>query len=229
MAGTLARLVKIDLNRESGKLLLLFLVADLVLIVLHVLHHVSGVFADVNYSIGIERGFGETFQYLKEGWIALMLSVLAVRAANGLYAGWAVLFGLLLIDDLFAARERIGKIIGLELELSPVFGVRPQDLGELIVVGLAVLVLVIPLAADYLRGGPGARSLWRSMVVLLAALAAFGVVFDLVAVSLLSHPFWETVLGAIEEGGEMIVMSLIVRLVFDAWHGSTQVPIGADQ
>lgn len=62
----IARLMKIDLSRESDKLLLLCLSADLVLIVLHVVHSTSGLFADSNYSIALERGFGETFQYLKE-------------------------------------------------------------------------------------------------------------------------------------------------------------------
>ena len=128
--------------------------------------------------MALERGFGETFQYLKEGWIALALILVAIRAANGLYAGWAVLFGFLLVDDLFAARERLGKLIGFEFEFGRVLGLRPQDLGELIIIGLAVLVLGIPIAVDYFRGDFRARSFWRSMVPLLVALAAFGVLFD---------------------------------------------------
>jgi len=95
-------------------------------------------------------------------------------------------------------------------------------MGELIVIGVAVVVLAIPIAVEFVRGDAQARSFWRSMVVLLVALAAFGVLFDAVHITLLSHPSWEAVLGTIEDGGE-IVMSLIFRLVFRAWHGSTKL------
>ncbi len=174
--------------------------------------------------MALERGFGETFQYLKEGWIALALILVAIRAANGLYAGWAVLFGFLLVDDLFAARERLGKLIGFEFEFGRVLGLRPQDLGELIIIGLAMLVLGIPIAVDYFRGDFRARSFWRSMVPLLVALAAFGVLFDAIHVALRSDPSWDVIFGTIEEGGEMIVMSLILRLVFQTWHASFPPP-----
>ena len=180
-------------------------------------------FADPNYSIQLERGFGETFQYLKEGWIALILVILAVRAGNGLYTCLVAVFAFLLVDDLFAAHSRAGEILGQALQLAPVLGLRARDMGELIVIGVAVVVLAIPIAVEFVRGDAQARSFWRSMVVLLVALAAFGVLFDAVHITLLSHPSWEAVLGTIEDGGEMIVMSLIFRLVFRAWHGSTRL------
>lgn len=179
-------------------------------------------FADPNYSIQLERGFGETFQYLKEGWIALILVILAVRAGNGLYTCLVAVFAFLLVDDLFAAHSRAGEILGQALQLAPVLGLRARDMGELIVIGVAVVVLAIPIAVEFVRGDAQARSFWRSMVVLLVALAAFGVLFDAVHITLLSHPSWEAVLGTIEDGGE-IVMSLIFRLVFRAWHGSTKL------
>ncbi|MFN2419640.1 MAG: hypothetical protein ABR593_12110 [Candidatus Limnocylindria bacterium] len=210
--------MRIDPGKASDKMLLLLLAADVVLILLHVAHLSSGFFADLNYSIAAERGFGETFQYLKEGWIVLMFAVLGIRSANGMYASWTFLFGVLLVDDAFAARERIGKIIGLELDFASTFGLRPQDLGELIVIGLFAASFIVPIVVEYVLSREEARSFWRSMLWMLVALAAFGVLFDMIHITLLSHPVWENVLQTTEEAGEMIVMSFIVRFVFQAWH-----------
>lgn len=218
LRATVVRLSRIDLGRDADKLLLLLLGTDAVLILLHVLHVYSGYFADLSYSIGIERGFGETFQYIKEGWIVLMLVILAVRMRGPLYACWAALFGLLLADDLFIVRERIGMGIGLELDLGPLFGLRPQDIGELIVIGVFAALLVVPVISAQLLAGADARAFGRSMVLLVVAFVAFGGVFDMIHASVLSHPSWASVLGTVEEGGEMMVMSLIVRFVFQTWH-----------
>lgn len=218
LGATAVRLLRIDLGRGADKLLLLLLGADTVLILLHVLHVYSGYFADPSYSIGIERGFGETFQYIKLGWIVLMLVILAIRMNGFLYACWAAFFGLLLADDLFIVRERIGMGIGLELDLGPLLGLRPQDIGELIVIGVFAALLVVPVILAQLLAGADARAFGKSMVLLVAAFVAFGGVFDMIHASVLSHPSWASVLGTVEEGGEMIVMSLIVRFVFQTWH-----------
>jgi hypothetical protein len=218
LRATVVRLLTIDLARDPDKLLLLLLGTDAILILLHVLHVYSGYFADLSYSIGMERGFGETFQYFKEGWIVLMLVIIAVRMRGPLYVCWAAFFGLLLADDLFIVRERIGMGIGLELDLGPLFGLRPQDIGELIVIGVFAALLVVPVILAQLLAGADARAFGRSMVLLVVAFVAFGGVFDMIHASVLSHPSWASVLGTVEEDGEMIVMSLIVRFVFQAWH-----------
>ncbi|CAN5130511.1 hypothetical protein BH23CHL9_BH23CHL9_11050 [soil metagenome] len=163
LRATLARLLKSDLARDPDKLLLLLLGTDAILILLHVLHVYSGYFADLSYSIGMERGFGETFQYIKEGWIVLMLVILAVRMRGPLYACWAAFFCLLLADDLFIVRERIGMGIGLELDLGPLFGLRQQDIGELIVIGVFAALLVVPVILAQLLAGADARAFGRSM------------------------------------------------------------------
>jgi hypothetical protein len=68
--ATLRELMRIDLDTASGKVLLLCLGADAILILIHVLHLYSGIFSNPYYSIATDRGFGESFQYIKEGWIA---------------------------------------------------------------------------------------------------------------------------------------------------------------
>ena len=163
MARTIARLVRIDLNRDSDRALVLFLSADLALIFLNLLHEFTGSFADPNYSIQLERGFGETFQYLKEGWITLILVILAVRAGNGLYTCWVAVFAFLLVDDLFAAHSRAGEVLGQALQLTPVLGLRARDMGEFIAIRRALRRHPHHAAVESVVGGcPGHhRGRWR--------------------------------------------------------------------
>ncbi|MGH7412622.1 MAG: hypothetical protein ACREKJ_00275 [Candidatus Rokuibacteriota bacterium] len=209
----------VDLDRASDKLLLLCISTDFAFIVLHALHTYSGYFNDPQFSITRERGFGETFQYLKEGWIALMLLVLAVRASDVLYAGWSLLFGYLLIDDVFQLHERLGKTVSDRSGFLPMFQLRAQDFGELAVTAFFASILFVVIGVAHHRSDHEARAFSRSMLVLLVALAVFGVVFDMVQV-MFKNPTWDFAVGIIDDGGEMVVMSVIVRFVFQTWHAT---------
>lgn len=206
-----------DLDRDSDKLLLLCIITDVTLIVLHVLHAHSGFFTNPQFLITKDGGFGETFQYVKEGWLALMLLFLFVIAAEVVYAGWSLLFAYLLIDDLFQVHERLGWEISGYAGFLPRFGLRGDDFGELIVTAFFASILFGVIGLACYRSDQDARTFSRSMLLLLVALAIFGVVFDMVHM-MMKGPFWEFGLGVVEDGGEMVVMSVIVRFVFQAWH-----------
>jgi hypothetical protein len=196
-------LVRIDLGRPADRLLVLLLVADLVLIGVHLLHVYTPLFADRFYSLLLDRGLGETIRYYKLGLILLALLGLTWSRRGVPYLGWMIVIGLILADDLF--------------------GVRAQDFGELVFVGIYLVALVIPVAAAY-RFAPAAdRRFWWSMVALLSALFVFGLVFDMAYVMVRD---WRPILGTLEEGGETIVISLILRLVFATWIAPVARPVG---
>lgn len=215
-------IARLDLDRPSGKLLVLCLGADAVLIGAHLLHTYSGLFADPTYSIAQERGFGETFQYLKEGWIVLMLGIIGATVRNRMFLAWGCVFGILLIDDLFILRERLGVGLAEASRLDPLLGLRPQDLGEVVVVGVLGLVVVAAIVIGYVRNSPAAQSFARTLGLLLVGLFAFGVVLDAVHVLVLSDPIWDGILGTVEEGGEMVIMSLVVAFVFRTWQSAAR-------
>jgi hypothetical protein len=64
-------------NRESDKLLLLLISTDLLFVLLHIMHTHSPFFNHRYWNIAIDRGFAESFQYVKEFWIVLMFFILA--------------------------------------------------------------------------------------------------------------------------------------------------------
>ena len=214
--------MRIDTDRASGKLLLLCLTTDAVLILMHLLHLYSGVVPGPYYSIATDRGFGESFQYIK-GWIAVMLLLMAIRTGGIAYACWGALFVLLAIDDLSAAREIAAGAISMELELAPIFGLRPRDVGELLIFAVVGAVLVMPIVLGQLFAGPHAKAFGRSMLLLLLAFGAFTVVFDVISGVARPHPTWNRMAAIVEEGGEMVVMSVIVAFVFRTWHENVVV------
>ena len=202
-----------DARRKSTKLLILLLSTDCLLIVLHVLHISTGYFADPNYSISRERGFGEVLQYVKEYWIGLMFLYLAITRRHPLYLSWALLFGYLLIDDSFAVHERLGTRISSYLNFSPALRLRANDFGELAVYALFGLFFLALIGITYYFSDSSIRRNCRPLFLLLLALVFFGVGMDMIH-SIARSPVWGHILGIIEDGGEMLVMSVTVWFVF---------------
>jgi hypothetical protein len=107
--------MKLDVNTNSNRLLYLFLATDFVLISLHILYLTTDILSNSYFSIEQDRGYGELFQYIKEYWIAILLSLLAWRNRSFLYLGWSLLFFYLLLDD--AAFPHIGNHHWLSLKM----------------------------------------------------------------------------------------------------------------
>jgi len=202
-----------DVRRESTTLLILLLCTDCLLIVLHVLHISTGYFADPNYSIFRERGFGEVFQYVKEHWIGLLFLYLAITRRSPLYFSWALLFGYLLIDDSFTVHERLGTEISRYFNFSPALRIRPQAFGELAVSAFFGLFFFALIGVSYHFSDTSVRRTCRPLFLLLLALVFFGVGMDTIH-SMARSPVWGHILGIIEDGGEMLVMSVTVWFVF---------------
>ena len=119
------------------------------------------------------------------------------------YAGWGILFAFLLADDAAQIHEQVGAWLGREYALPAVFGLRTDDLGELLfaaAVGASTIALVSVAAW---REGTNSRRIARDMVCLLAALAALGVVADaLHVIAYFQRSLLAQVLLVIEDGGE---------------------------
>ena len=204
-------------------LLALFVGTDLVFMALHPLHSWSGFFTDPRFALTQDRGFAETFQYLKEGWIAAILLSFWFRTPGLLYASWALLFGYLLVDDLFAVHERLGAVIGGRFGLPRLFSLRPQDIGEVLVSGSAAAVFSLVIGVGHHRADPPARSISRSLLAGVVILALFGVVLDTIH-AMVSHPIGQIALDVLEDGGEMLTMSVIVWFVFRSFHQPSSEP-----
>ena len=187
---------------------------DLALIAAHVA--TSAVPGDP-WSVESDRGIAESFQYLK--WMLLGLAFAAAawnQRAVG-YLAWSLLFACLLVDDRYQLHERAGGYFAARVELPWLRYLRPQDVGELLGTAAVATSLLVPIAAAWRWGNAALRRTTYDMLVLLALLAVFGVVIDALHSAVLHLPTLSALLGTLEDGGEMMVASLMVAYAVALW------------
>lgn len=205
-----------SLDDSTRRFLLLILLADLAFFALHLAQSPDGVFDEPRFRLDWDRGYAETFQYLKELWIVALLGYLALRDRSLLYAVFAGLFVYLGLDDSVRLHERVGGgILGARLPDIPTPGgvLSGYDWGQTLyalAVGLTFLLLV---ALLYRRSPSGNRRVARTLILLLAVLAGFGVATDILNALLPDGP-WDPLLVFTEEAGEHLVMTAALGYLF---------------
>jgi hypothetical protein len=193
-------------------LLMLLLAADALFVILHVSQLLTPFVQDPRFSVELDRGFAETYQYVKEYWAALLLLLVGLRLRTPLYVGWALVFVYLLADDAFMLHERLGAALAPHLPLPAALPVGHQHVGEAVVLGAVgglalALIAVLSVAAD-----ARARRASGRLLQLAALLAFFGVGVDLLHATVASGS-WHAALGVVEDAGEMVVLSVQVSVV----------------
>jgi hypothetical protein len=205
------REMKFDLDRY--KLLGLLVLADLVFIFLHILHVYTPLLPENLYSLSRDRGYAEFFQYTKELWIAVLFLVAGLKHRRLLYLVISFLFAYFLFDDSFEFHEQFGALLAGTLHLQPLFGLRNVDIGELLVSAIFGGLFIAALGIAYTISSPVSRRVARNLVLLLVFIALFGVLLDMVEV-VVENQVLSEILKIFEEGGEMLVMSLIAWFAF---------------
>ena len=193
---------------------LLFLLAvDLVFIVLHFLP-LFGMLDNSLFSLERDRGYPEIYQYIKIFAIAiLLLSVFAKTKAIS-YFVWSMLFLYLLLDDALRIHESLGGYVATQMSFAPALGLRAKDFGELVVSAIAALIFLAPLALLYTRGSDVLKEESIYLFSLLVALAFFGILVDMLHVAMQFGWKVSFLLGVVEDGGEMVVISITAWYVF---------------
>jgi hypothetical protein len=211
-AGPIRRISAHGRGPVPKMLLFLLLGGDVAFIGIHVLYKTS-VLADPLYALDMDRGYAELFQYIKEYWIILLLLVLGALRRSMTYPALAAVFAVLLVDDCFHLHETHGFRLARLLPADLPGGVPPGAIGELLVLAALGLPIVALVAVSYFRADARDRRFMATIVGLGALLVFFGVGVDLAA-SLVHGTRAEPVLNTVEDGGEMVVMSVIVWTVF---------------
>ncbi len=193
--------------------LLSLLAVDLVFGCLHFML-LTDFFDSRSFSLESDRGYPESYQYMKIFLTVVLLLMVFRKTRMPEYAVWSLLFSYLLVDDSFSIHEVFGGHIAAALGYAPALGLRAKDFGELTVSAVVATLFLLPLAFFYLRGSGAARSASRHLLVLLLVLAFFGIFVDMLHVAI--QMGWKVtfVLGAVEDGGEMVAMSIIAWYVF---------------
>ena len=193
-------------------LVLVLIFIDLVFIGLNIKYWLDGTLTP-RFDVTIDKSYAEKFNYLKWILCALAMLWLFVREHDRLYIAWSALFFYLYADDSLRLHELGGKVVtqiaGWDGQM---FGVRAQDIGELVVFGLTGGVLLGAVAAAYWwSSSPAAKSLSRWLVGGFVVFACFAVVADLAHIVLSGNARFAA--GIVEDGGEMIVASILVYLI----------------
>ncbi len=192
---------------------------DVLFMALHWLHVHTGLLTSELWSIGYDRGFGEMFQYLKYGAIVLALAYSFHRTRLPVLLMWIGVFGFLLLDDSMRIHERFGLGMTAWAHLPDFGGLRGRDFGELIYAAIGAVVLTPVLVLTYMRSSPMARAISADLLLLLIMLLVFAVGGDTIH-RLLTNTMFDTLAALVEDGGEMLVLSLTCCYVQTLRHRS---------
>jgi len=187
------------MNKNNINLLMLLLLTDSIFIFFHFLWQSNLLYNDF-FSIKVDKGYAEIFQYVKEFWIASLLLAIAIRKQAIIYFFWALTFYLILYDDSMSIHELIGFQLEAKKNMTMILGISREDLGELMIFALMSFSL-IPKKAQIFS---------HSIAYLLAALVFFSVFIDLLATTLNSD-----YLSILEDAGELICMSFILWFIYN--------------
>ena len=201
-------------ERGASIVAVLLLSADAVFIALHSMNELIPFLDNRLLSLEEEQGYGDVFQYVKWFWIVLLLVYVSIRRRSLLYVSWALVFAYLLCDDALSIHQTVGLRLASVFGLTPRFGLRPQDFGELAVTAAAGTILLGLVAWAYWRGSQAFRSTSRDLLLLVLALVFFGVIVDMVHAAIRFGSTGYAIMGTIEDGGEMVVTSLMVWYAF---------------
>jgi hypothetical protein len=200
-----------QLEKESTKFLFLLLIADLAFILLHGVYMVHFV-SNPLFSIEKDLGYAEVYQYIKEFWIVVLLFITAIKRSHIIYFAWSLLFMYLLLDDSLQIHENFGRYLVNYFDFHAMFYLRAQDFGELSVSMLFGFLLFTFIGISYLFSDHIAKQISKHLFILVMSVAFFGVLVDMLHIAI---PWGKSIWGLIEDGGEMLIMSIIVWYVFD--------------
>ncbi|MBD3587476.1 hypothetical protein HHX48_17190 [Salinimonas sp. HHU 13199] len=164
-----------------------------------------------HFLITRDRGYAEVFQYLKIFWVICLLALLFMRHKAAVLLAWMFIFGYMLLDDSLKVHEAGGSYLVANLDIQPALRLRAQDFGELLVTAIAGTFLFSFLAVTYFKAGAYARRVTHRLLALVAAIAFFGIVIDMVHIMV---PWGNTFFAILEDGGEMLIMSLTLGYCF---------------
>ena len=150
---------------------------------------------------------------IKEFSVTAILIFLSVKKRDLLFLGWGVLYAYILMDDMFRIHEQAGIWIGTFLPKSLFPILQAKDIGEALFSVLAVGFCALLILIAYWFSKPVNRRAIGPLFYLLFGLIFLAGVVDLFQSDLTTPNLWGP-LALLEEGGEMIVMSVTTWFAF---------------
>lgn len=190
--------------------LVVLLATDLFFIIMHIMLRTKALPLTTMFSLERDGSYPEYFQYAKIAIIIIQLCFLMKITGNFGIISWVLLFVYLLSDDAFRIHERFGEMTAEYFNFIPPFNLRKQDIGEIVFTSAMGIFLISNLFWEYRNGSSLFRKLSLDLTIGLTGLIFFGMGMDFLHAAIDLGRTVGHVLGSIEDGGEMIVISLIV-------------------
>ncbi len=203
-----------------SKILLFLLATDLIFIGLHFLHFwlLQGsdraLWEGHRFAVSTDRGFAEIFGYLKLLLLTGLLARLWTQQKRLTYFAWSAVFAYVGLDDALRLHEKEGLYLAQRLGMPAAFGLRARDLGEVLVWGVFATVLLGFVLFSYLRAAPKEKAFSKSLFALFTVLVFFGLGVDMLDILVGGSAFQETLMAVLEDGGEMLTISVITAFVW---------------
>ncbi len=192
--------------RQNNPLLLFLLLAgDFFFIFMFGLLGLN-IIRDTGFSLIHDQTYSEIYQYIKFFWLVLCFSFLIYTTREYLYGLFAVAFSFLLLDDYFQIHEYSGGVIARALNIPDTTMLEAVHFGELLVFAIYGVLFLPMFAVMYRSSSANVRRHAVVLIGFVAALAFFAVVVDLLHGLKLPFVIRHTI-GAIEDGGELLVIS----------------------
>jgi hypothetical protein len=207
-------------DKKANNFLILLIMLDLVFFVIHYINALTPLLNSDKFSIGIDRGYAEIFQYIKFASVIILMALILKKTGTKSYLAWILVFAYLLVDDSVRLHDRFGSYVAINLNFDPPFGMRLLDIGELLVSACAALILIPALVMAYKRGSTLFKENSENLILLLGLLVFFGIGMDMIHVAIISKipenlmRGVNSILGLLEDGGEMLSASLILWYSF---------------
>jgi hypothetical protein len=168
---------------------------------------------DPLFSLSSNAGLAQAFNSAQTLLLIAVLLGLAQRTRELLYLALGAVFVLVLLDDALALNQLLGAPLAGALGLVDRPRLLAQSLAEMLVYGALALPVVALLGIGWRRARPPHRRAGAGFLALLALLAFFATVMDLIHLAFIKSFFGSRlVLEVAEEGGEMVTLSAALLL-----------------
>jgi len=172
------------------------------------LHKLTTYFANPLFNVEMDSGYAENYQHFKFAGIIIVLCYLCIKNEIWSFLPWALLFTYFLADDALRLHERLGFVIAERSTMTAPFGLRMQDVGELIVVAGAGLIILPALLIAYYFASHAVRKIFHNLALILSLLIFFGVGVDMMHTVFRENQIISQIFGLVEDGGEMLAVSI---------------------
>jgi hypothetical protein len=208
------RAVLSNLFDKRNRLLLALLAVDALFFFLHFCYVLFKIPNNKLLFIEADVSFGEFFQYCKYLILLTLLFITAWQKKTWLYGSWALLFCYLLADDSLRIHEQFGLFLSQFLHFHPALALRATDFGELLSLALTAGTILVLIALAHYYSDKATRRLSYVIVPTLALLIFCGVILDMAHILFAANRYTDRIFGFLEDGGEMLTLSLLVGRVW---------------